>query len=256
MDPWLEDEEFFRDIHGSLIFLLREAINAILPPGYVARGTQLVWVDDDLRREPDVGVFGADRLKGAPTTAPSPLAGVLAVADDPVLEPWEQPYLEIRTGQGKRLVTTIEVVSRSNKKAGDNGRTAYKQKQVECRLSGVNLVEIDLLRAGPHTTAVPEDHLRRVAGPFDYHVSVMVAGTPNRYYAAPARLEEPLPPTPIPLDPGVPAVTVALQPLLDRAYDSGRYASEIDYRRPCSPPLTPDQQAWAEGVLKAKGLLP
>ena len=40
-----------------------------------------------------------------------------------------------------------------------------------------------------------------------------------------------------------------------RAYDTGRYAQAIDYRRDPDPPLTPDQQAWADTLLTAKGLL-
>ena len=48
-----------------------------------------------------------------------------------------------------------------------------------------------------------------------------------------------------------------LQPLLDRSYETGRYGEEVRYdRRQPDPPLTPEQQAWAEGVLRAKGLLP
>jgi hypothetical protein len=157
--------------------------------------------------------------------------------------------------EGKRLVTMVEVLSLSNKRAGDNGRTSYRQKQQECRLSGVNMVEIDLLRGGVHTTAAPLAELRRAVGPFDYHACVMTSGSPTRYYAVPIRLTERLPAVPVPLDPGVPPVSVELQPLFDRAYDTGRYADWISYRQPPDPPLTPEQQAWAESILREKGLL-
>ena len=83
----------------------------------------------------------------------------------------------------------------------------------------------------------------------------MLAGIPLRYFAVPMRLTEPLPPVPVPLDPGVPPVSVALQPLFDRAYDTGRYADWVNYRRPPDPPLTAEQQAWADGILKEKGVL-
>ena len=59
----------------------------------------------------------------------------------------------------------------------------------------------------------------------------------------------------VPLDPGVPLVPLDLQPLLDRAYDSGRYPRLVRYTQPCDPPLTTEQQAWAEGILREKGLL-
>jgi hypothetical protein len=152
-------------------------------------------------------------------------------------------------------VTVVEVLSLSNKKPGDGGRTSYQQKQGEFRLAGVNLVEIDLLRAGPHTTAVPLAQLQQAAGRFDYHVSVTVAGSPTRFFARPIRLEERLPTIRVPLDPGVPLVPLDLQPLLDRAYDTGRYPRLVRYTVPPDPPLTPEQQAWAEGILRQKGLL-
>ena len=49
-------------------------------------------------------------------------------------------------------------------------------------------------------------------------------------------------------------VKVELQPLLDRAYDAGRYADLVDYAQPPTPPLSPEEQAWADGVLRAANL--
>ncbi len=259
MDPWLEDSGVFPDLHSTLITYLREALNAAMPPGYVATSSHLVWVDAELRREPDVAAFGPlNRPAAGAESLESEFSavGMLAVASAPVAEPWEEPYLEIYSDGGERLVTAVEVLSLSNKKAGDGGRTSYQQKQSEFRLGAVNLVEIDLLRAGPHTTAVPLTHLKLVAGQFEYHVSVTVAGSPTRYFARPIKLTERLPIIQVPLDPGVPLVRIDLQPLLDRAYDTGRYRQLARYSRPCDPPLTPEQQAWAEGILRAKGLLP
>jgi hypothetical protein len=258
MDPWLEASGVFPDLHNSLIFLIREALNAAMPDAYVATSSHLVWVDPELRREPDVAAFGpVDRPAAGAEHLETEFSegGMLAVASAPIPEPTEEPYLEIYSDQGERLVTVVEVLSLSNKKAGDGGRVSYQQKQGEFRLAGVHLVEIDLLRAGPHTTAVPLAELLHHAGRFDYHVSVTVAGSPTRYFARPIKLEERLPTIRVPLDPGVPLVPLDLQPLLDRAYDSGRYPRLVRYDRPCDPPLTPEQREWAEGVLRAKGLL-
>ncbi len=258
MDPWLEAAGVFPDLHSVLIIYMREALNAAMPDGYVATSSHLVWVDPELRREPDVAAFGpldrpaagAERLEGEFSAC-----GMLAVASEPVAEPTEEPYLEIYSEQGDRLVTAVEVLSLSNKKPGDGGRTSYQQKQGEFRLAGVNLVEIDLLRAGPHTTAVPLAQLQHAAGRFDYHVSVTVAGSPTRYFARAIKLEERLPTIRVPLDPGVPLVPLDLQPLLDRAYDTGRYPRLVRYTAPCDPLLSPEQQAWAEGILREKGLI-
>ncbi len=253
MDPWLETPGEFGDIHDGLIAYLREALNAAMPPGYVARGRRLVWIDDSVRREPDVGLFGPDRADGGAIVAFLP--GLTAFGTLRAPEDREQAYLEILGNNGERLVTAVEILSRSNKRSGDAGRKAYQDKQEEFRLGGVNLVEIDLLRGGAHTTAIPLARLRRKAGEFDYHVCVTVAGTLDQLHAAAFRLADRLPAFGIPLDPGVAPVVVDLQPLLDRAYDTGRYAQAIDYRRDPDPPLAPEQRAWAGALLREKGLL-
>ncbi|MBY0460290.1 MAG: DUF4058 family protein [Gemmataceae bacterium] len=253
MDPWLEDEEVFPDLHHSLITYIRDVVNAALPPGYVATTANRVWVDDELRREPDVSLFGRDREQNGAGTATA-LMGLVSIGQRLSPDTIEEPYLEIVSAKGRRPVTVVEVISLSNKRAGEDGRKTYQDKQKEYALGGVHLVEIDLLRRGPHVTATPLRELQRRLGAFDYHVSV-VGGVVPSHFAAGIKLTDRLPAFAIPLDPGVPPVAVDLQPLLDRCYDSGRYAALVTYRDPCDPPLTAEQQAWAEGVLREKGLL-
>jgi hypothetical protein len=48
---------------------------------------------------------------------------------------------------------------------------------------------------------------------------------------------------------------IDVQPLFDRCYDNRRYSRQVRYSDPCEPPLTAEQQAWAEGVLREKSLL-
>lgn len=254
MNPWLEGEEVFPNLHERLIISMQDALNAALPAGYVATTANRVWVDDELRREPDVARFTREPPPGAGGVVTA-LAGLTALGQQLTSDPLEEPYLEIISAKGKRLVTAFEVVSRTNKRAGEKGRKTYQDKQHEYALAGVHLVEIDLLRRGPHVTAAPLGRLRRAFGAFDYHVSVVVAGNEPSNHAAGIKLADRLPAIGIPLDPGVPAITIDLQPMIDLAYDRGRYTELFSYREPCDPPLTPDQQAWAEGVLRAKGLL-
>lgn len=256
MDPWLEDEEFFGDLHATIITYLREALNTILPQGYRAVSNTLVWVDDELRRDPDVSLLSPRARPPRNGEDATSLTGLVALGRALEADPWKQPYLEIHSMAGKRLVTAVEILSPSNKRTGSSGRRAYLDKQEEYRLSSVNLVEIDLLRTGTHTTLSPLTRLRRLDAEFTYHVSVMRAGTPDWLYAAPIKLSDRLPAIGIPLDHDVPAVTVDLQPLFDRAYDTGRCGDEVRYGQPPDPPLTAEQQAWAEGVLRAKGLIP
>ncbi|WP_020473099.1 DUF4058 family protein [Zavarzinella formosa] len=255
MDPWLEDSEVFPDFHNRLAILLSEAINARLPSGYVATSASRVWVSDDHMREPDVSLYGRGAPRGG-GVAVMERPGVIPVGRPVVLEPMTETFLEIRSTRGRRLITAVEILSLSNKLAG-NGRTAYGQKQDEFVLGGVCLVEIDLLRSGAHTTLTPVRALREQANTPDYHVSILRPWADDGHGdigVVPVRLREPLPAIPIPLEAGMPDVYVELQPLLDHCYDSGRYADLTDYRADPTSPLSDDQREWAEAILRDKGL--
>ena len=110
-------------------------------------------------------------------------------------------------------------------------------------------------RAGHGPAAyAPRSRLARLAGgDFPYHVCA-VEGPDHQYFGNVFLFARPLPAIGIALDPGVERVRVELQPILDRAYDAGRYADFVDYSQPCTPPLSPDEQAWADGVLRAANL--
>jgi len=261
MDPWLERPVVFPALHSGFIIYLLEALNARLPPGYVATNDARVYVDPELRRVPDVGVFGpTDPPAGGPGGAAALIrVGMLAVAAGvPASDPDTELYLNILSADDDRLVTSVEVLSPANKKPGEDGRAEYRHKQRECRAGGVNLVEIDLLRGGRHTTAVPEERLRAVApGGYDYHVCVTDASESREFYVAPFRLADRFPTVGFPLDPGVEPVVIDLRAVFDRCYDAGRYALLAKYdRREPDPPLTAEQKTWADAILKEKGLLP
>jgi Protein of unknown function (DUF4058) len=255
MDPWLERPALFPPFHSAFITYMEAALNAALPAGYVASGESRVYVDPKLQRIPDVGVFGPDAPASGGAVATLELKGLIAAAVESVSDPVEEHYLEILSGDDERLVTVIEVVSPSNK-TNSEGRTSYKQKQGECRASGVNLVEIDLVRGGPHVTAVPEPRLRAVAPTCDYHVCVTVAGAPRLYFVAGFALADPLPAISVPLESGVTPVPLDLQAVFNQTFDAGAYAKRVRYsRKEPDVPLTPEQRAWAEGILRTKGLL-
>jgi hypothetical protein len=261
MDPFLEDPTIFPDLHDSLIAELRSAINGQLPPPYYARSASRIWVEPSPRHvEPDVNVLRPER-PGSGTLAPPP--GATVVGRPPVVvriprEEFRQTYLDIYAKPGnERLVTTIEVLSPTNKTASSEGRVLYLQKQREMLASKVNLVEIDLLRGGQHTTAVRPEDAHAKAGPFDYHVCVHTFEEPDDFVIYPMSLGERLPVVVIPLLPGDPAVSVDLQPLLDRCYDTGLYERSIPYGGGVpGPTLRPEQAAWVEQILRAKGILP
>ncbi|MGL6095490.1 MAG: DUF4058 family protein [Fimbriiglobus sp.] len=264
MDPWLERPGVFPGFHNTFLAYLREAINAVLPPPYFADLANRVVIEGDGDpglREPDVGVFrpvGANGSHG-PAGGGGVAVAVLGAEAAPILvhvprDETTEWVVEIRTTDAAdRLVTAIELLSPTNK---GGGRTEYRRKQRELIERRVNLVELDLLRAGPHTTAIPPVPARRDAGPFDYHICVTDPERPEDFAVYPIRLPQRLPTLAVPLKPGTDPVRVPLQPVIDRSYDAGLYARRLRYDQPPDPPLSAEHAAWAVGVLRAKGLLP
>ena len=251
MDPWLEDPAIFPDLPDALIIYLRDAINAQLPEPYVASAATRVWIDDGELREPDVFPTGPNaRPNFADTVQLYDVPGLMVIAPEAL--PVEVRYVEIRSTHGDRLVTSLEVLSPSNKAPGGKGREQYLDEQGRCRVAGVALVEIDLLRDGRHTTAVDYDQLARRAPNFCYHVCASGRAVLNHYIVAAVSLADRLPRVPIPLDRGVPPIFVELQPLLDRAYDNSRYARKARYGEPPRPPLNTAEQAWADDILSKR----
>ncbi len=262
MDPFLEHPHFFPGVHDRFVAYLSEVLQGSLPAPYFAEINERLWVDMVERRiGPDVDV-----LRGNQPSPPEG-GGAVAVATtapaQPVIitvpqEERRETYLEIRTPSpdGERVVTTIEVLSLTNKTPGPRGRSLYLQKQQEILDSDIHLVEIDLLRGGTHTTAVPLDRLRQKAPPFDYHVCLHPFDRLGEFHAYTFTLAERLPAVPIPLLPGDGAVTVDLQAVFDRCYDTGPYRRRVHYDPArIVPPLRDEQAEWVRRVLCEKGLL-
>jgi hypothetical protein len=263
-DPFLEDQAVFPDLHDSLIYCLREALNAQLPPPYFVGIGSRVWVETSQRRiGPDVNVLRPTQTSNGGTAAGTGGGAVaLAVATEPVVvhvphDEVREPFLEIHADPGgERLVTTLEVLSLANKAPSSHGREPYLRKQQEVLNSQVHLVEIDLLRGGAHSTAVPLDFAREKAGLFDYHVCVHRFDRLEDYFVYPVSVGQRLPSVAIPLLPEHQPVRIDLQPLLDRCYDTGQYRRRVRYDAPVPPPpLRSEQAAWVEKALRQQGLL-
>lgn len=255
MDPYLERSDLFLDLHCSLIICLMEALQSKLPGPYYASSSQRAWIDVAERHvEPDVNI---EFSRSSSSVGRSPRSsGAVAELIEPVVvtveeEEWIENYLEIAMGQGddRRLVTSIEILSPSNKTRHNKGRKLYRRKQREM-LRRAHLVEIDLLRSGLHTTAVPEGRLRQTAGDFDYHVCTHRRNIPEQFHIHPIRIEQKLPTIAFPLLTQDGHIDIDLQAVFNRAYDAGPYRKLIDYRTASVvPPLTEVQSQWAQARL-------
>lgn len=255
MDPYLE--QFWGDLHQTLINRSRTAIQKQLPADLVARVDERVVVEpaDPFSRKiiPDVRVVERG-LRERPELRTT---NGIAVAEPMVVhmvqdEPERQGYIEIiDLGSGRRVVTVIEVLSPSNKVPGP-GRDLYLRKQEELRQGGVSLVEINLNRTGSHVFMVPLNRIPEgQATP--YATCIRRAWKPFEleYYRLPIR--ERLPALAIPLRPDDSYVPLDLQAILDECCDEGRYVEDIDYRRDANPPLSGDDAHWADALLRELG---
>ncbi|MFO0810157.1 MAG: DUF4058 family protein [Gemmataceae bacterium] len=252
MDPYLEDPVGWQSFHNTFVYVMKQHLKPLLGPRYVARLDARVLIDgpDEDSRIPDVTVLRR-RNRPAPT-------GVTATLDAPAPHRLVAPGTEINESfieivdvqSDRRVVTVIELLSPTNKYAGP-GRDAYRTKQAEVRASAAHLVEIDLLRFGPSAIACPE-RVARSVGDYDYVVCVNRAeDVRTSFDVYPIMLRQRLPVVGIPLANGDADARLDLQAVMDHSYDDGDYAELIRYDRPCRPPLPPEDQAWADELIRA-----
>jgi hypothetical protein len=248
MDPYLERN--WRDVHATLIVYIRDQIQQQLGGPLRARVEERLVVESDdpgpRTVYPDARIFESMRSIRQGVA----LAGSAAVAEPLIVptpdEEATETFIEIidRTA-GDKLVTVIELLSPANK-VGKQSREKYAGKQAEIRHSGVNLVEIDLTRAGRRVLSVhpiPRSHRST------YQACVFRANPSRRQfeiYAIPLRL--PIPPIRVPLRQGDKDAVIDLQPLLEQAYRNGAY-DDLDDTKPPVPPMTGEDAVWVAELL-------
>lgn len=165
----------------------------------------------------------------------------------------KEHYIDIvDVTDGERIVTSIEVLSPANKAAGP-GFDQFRKKQDTMRAGGVSLVEIDLIRGGLRAISAPA--MFKDAGPeILYRVAVLPAWKPGSGELYAMTLRHRLPVINLPLRRTDPPLSLDLQAMHDIAYDRGEFAVDVDYRKEPEPPLSTEDAAWSDRLLKAKGL--
>ncbi len=238
MNPWLENHRLWSDVHVSLISLMRETLAPLLEPRYfVGVGTHTyisTLPSEPLQsRYPDVALLD----RGGAAVA-SPLVYTI-----PLPEPYEEPYLEVQLVPDGEVVTVIELLSHTNKRAGEE-RKSYLQKRKEYLSNDVHFVEIDLLRAGE-----PMPYTEHITA--DYRIAIRRREHPLQMHLYPFSVRQSIPSFPLPLLPDDEEPTVDLGALLQNVYDRARYRLVIDYSKPPEPRLRPEDMEWAQAYLKA-----
>jgi hypothetical protein len=257
MDPYIEAPELWPNMHLSLIAEIRNALNIVLPPNYVADIGERVFLEHfPGSMGPDVAVVKFPKTPKPKFSHDGGVAVAVDVCDEPMrlltfVEETRQPFVQIiRTGNESTIVVEIEVLSPTNKASG-RGRRNYLQKQERLLFGGAHFIEIDLLRAGKHTIACPrpskDQHI-----PWDYLVSLHRAASFNEFEVWARTVRQSLPRISVPLLNSDSDVVLDLQRVFSKCYDQGRFNIKLDYSIPPKPPLNPEDAAWAQELLNQK----
>ena len=258
MDPYLEHPALWPDVHSRLISAIADALVPLVSPKYfvgVEQRTHFISSEDL-----DAGVQPPKRFPSRPDVvlAQEPTRslklGEAAIAYEAASSPREievdlppfevtESYLEIRSLPARRVVTTIELLSPTNKQA-PSGRAEYLTKRSALLESKIHLVEIDLLRAGQPMPEVPD------ANNSDYRLFI------SRWQQRPrARLivfdtPHAIPAIEIPLLPEDPEPKLALSQVLHALYERARYDLWNDYTTPATPPIRAQFADWARSRIE------
>jgi hypothetical protein len=261
MDPYIEATRgLWEEFHGHLIEEIYRSIATVLPRRYTvgtATRCYIVLVEPEEKKNhlanADVGIHQPIRGKtprkkngGVAVAETGPLAdSVLMQAF--VAEKYKERFVEIYLEDEERvLITSIEVLSPSNKRPGTEGWQEYERKRQAMLLGQANFLEIDLLRGGkkyPMLSPWP-----------DASYSLLVSWSEDAPYCRvwPAHYRERLPAIPVPLAEPDPDLTLDLQPLIEGIYSLGRYDDRINYDQALTPALPGADAAWVRQQLKGR----
>ncbi|MCU0705991.1 MAG: DUF4058 family protein [Fimbriiglobus sp.] len=212
MDPFLEGPAVWPSFHRHLV----AAVYQMLLPGLVDRY----------------------RARVVPRNYTSELVLFTSVSR----ENHAEEFIEIRSRNDGRLVTLVELVSVGNRTTAA-GRAVYLATRADAQAERAGVVEIDLVTQGKP----PVDLDRSALPPFDHTVCVTRGCTPDRHEIYSCSLRKRLPKFKLPLAADDRDTVLDLQLAVVRAYDTGRFDTQLDYSKPLPPDvkLKDDDRLWA-----------
>jgi Protein of unknown function (DUF4058) len=254
MNPYLENSNFWPQVHHLMISIILESLVPKLLPKYRVNIEKRIYEingeESLLVGIPDVIVQGSPNQTNSRTSnvaVAAPPAKSLRVKVPMPIE-FREGYLEVRDMATKEVVTVIEILSPANKRPG-KGREMYEEKREKIFGSRTHLVEIDLLRGweplpvfnnditASYRILVSRGNQRPLA---DLYLFNLPDAIPT--FALPLRGED-----------GEPIVD--LQALLNTIYDRAGYDFTIDYNGEIVPPLSGTDAIWADAWLRERGLI-
>lgn len=246
MDPYLEQPDVWEDFHSRYIVHVGDQLAARVGSNYAVKVEECLSLHELSAAErrfigrADLGINRrGEKRSGVAVMETSPATMQLEL---PAVEIVRERFLEIVDRRERRVVTVIEMLSPTNKRTGSD-RDDYLAKRRNVLATGTHLVELDLLRGGsrPEPPQLPS---------CDYAVIV------SRYEQRPKvdiwtiGLRERLPLIPIPLSLPDPDIALDIKAVLDHTYDLANYRNYL-YENPPTPPLVPNDSAWAQALIVA-----
>src|SRR5262249_24416853 len=134
MDPFIEGSGLWEDFHDDLIAEIKRVLAERLPRGYLVRTRKRAY-----------GILAEGEGASTPYGVQIEPLSLRAFIDTEFEEKLIDVY-EVKPE--RRLVTSVELLSPSNKKRGSVGWKKYLRKRQALLLGKASLVEIDLLRGG------------------------------------------------------------------------------------------------------------
>lgn len=252
VDPYLERPGLWPDVHNRLIVRIADELAPQLRPRYFVAIEERTYsvVPDAIAfsGRPDVAVAEASHAESGQWASSTAHEAVLVTVELPLPDEIRETYLEIRSASGAdRAITVLEVLSPSNKRPGE-GRDQYLRKRLSVLGTLTHLVEIDLLRGGqpmPMFGTLPQS---------DYRVLISRAERRPHADLLAWSIRQPIPKFRLPLQPGDAEPEIDLNRLLHELYDRAGYDLRVGYRAAPDPPLSDDDETWADTLLRENGL--
>jgi hypothetical protein len=230
VNPYIEAQGRWTGFHNLLIAQCSEMLTELLPENYATFVEERLEVIDTpsarpRQRQPDLGIGLEIGSK------PSVHAGASAVLDfEPTMltlpDHLENPeaYIDIRSLPDQELVTSIEILSPSNKDPSVHGE--YWPKRYSMIRQGINLVEIDLLLGGERLDALEP----LPVGDFFAFISRREKRPQCEVFHWSIR--RPIPRLPVPLRAPDPDVVLDLNAAFNAVYDRHGYDRTVRYSNP------------------------
>lgn len=250
MDPYVESCHWWKGLHTQLIGKLStDLLPPLLAPAYYVDAERSLQVLAEQDAFPDIEIVQATP---APAVRPAGSGLLVAEASVVITEPpgledeEEESAIFVREARTERLVTVVEILSYSNKTAGDEKRARYMLKRQALLRGGLHLVEIDLLRWGqrvlPGLPAQP------------YHILVSRGDGRPYTHVWSFGMDQPIPTAPLPLIAPDEYVPIPLQTAFGAVYQARYFHARLDYTQDPSGPLRQEERVYIHSRLVAEGL--